>query len=183
VWGTRSWSLSKHFRYTLYTYHNHTSNPNSNRWSRTLIWTKSVQPDGSTGTGHDNARQHSLQRPPIVVVWGEDDHKTETVFNDTDPHGIYLIQAVKSFEFQEEDRGSIPGQSVWDADKVVPGLVLFLEPDFPWKVHKHTCSVLNYYCPKCGGYGVAIPSEWHKNFSKTSHIHMTAIQPTAIPAP
>jgi hypothetical protein len=54
------------------------SQRNSNRWSRILISTKSVQPDGSTGTGHDNTKQHSLWRPPIVVVRGEDDHITET---------------------------------------------------------------------------------------------------------
>jgi hypothetical protein len=76
VWGTRSWSLSKHFRDILYTYHNHTSNPTSHRWSRTLIWTKSVQPDGNTGTEHDNAKQHILLRPPMVVVGGENDMKT-----------------------------------------------------------------------------------------------------------
>jgi hypothetical protein len=46
----------------------------------------------------------------MVVVGGENDHKTETTFSDTD--GICLTQAVKSFEFQEEDRGSNPGQSV-----------------------------------------------------------------------
>jgi hypothetical protein len=73
-----------------------------------------------------------------VVAGGKDDHKTETTFNDTDSHGICLTQAVKSFEFQEEDRGSIPGQSVWDfVDDVASGLVLLLEPDFPRKLHNY----------------------------------------------
>ena len=59
-----------------------------------------------------------------------------------DSNGICLTQAIKSFEFQEEDQGSIPGQSVWDfVDKAASGLVLFLEPDFPCKFHYRKCSI------------------------------------------
>jgi len=63
VWVTRSRSLSKHFGYTLYNFQ-----PELKSMVKNFNLKQICSPDGSTSTGHDNARQHSLERPPIAAV-------------------------------------------------------------------------------------------------------------------